>query len=361
MRVALLGFPQSGKKTFFTLLTGRGRGASGFPALKPGETLEGIALIHDTRVDMLATIFKPEKTKYAENLIALCPDMAPGDAKRQWPHQREWLEAARHCDLLCVVVRAFTSDEVYHPSGSVDPERDRLTLEAELLLADLELIEKRLERLAKEKRAGGNGRTGQTPQQVQEEQTLGMLKQTIEREMKLVPLTLKPHELDPIRSLNLLILKPVLWVYNVDEDQLGKVKDAAGHNVFTVSCRIEQEIMDLEPAERDAYLKDLGLAASGLDRLNQAAYDALGLMSFYTVGKDEVRAWTIRKGSTAPTAAGKVHSDIERGFIRVEIIKFDDLIAAGGEAEAKARGKVQVKGRDYVIEDGDICHFRFNV
>ncbi|MDP2989371.1 MAG: DUF933 domain-containing protein [Kiritimatiellota bacterium] len=355
MRVALLGFPQSGKKTFFTLLTGRGRGAGGFPALKPGETLEGIALIHDVRVDALATIFKPEKTKYAENLIALCPDMAPGDAKR------EWMEAARRCDLLCVVVRAFTSDEVYHPSGSVDPERDRLTLEAELLLADLELIEKRLERLAKEKRAGGNGRAGQTPQQAQEEQTLTRLKTTIETEMKWVPLALAPHELEPIRSLNLLILKPVLWVFNMDEDRLGLCLGHTGDAVFTVSCRIEQEIMDLEPVERDAYLKDLGLAASGLDRLNQAAYDALGLMSFYTVGKDEVRAWTIRKGSTAPTAAGKVHSDIERGFIRVEIIKFDDLVAAGSETEAKAHGKAQVKGRDYVIEDGDICHFRFNV
>ncbi|MBU1857519.1 MAG: DUF933 domain-containing protein, partial [Verrucomicrobia bacterium] len=243
----------------------------------------------------------------------------------------------------------------YHPSGSVDPERDRLTLEAELLLADLELIEKRLERLAKEKRAG------QTPLQAQEEQTLIKLKTTIETEMKWVPLALPPHELEPIRSLNLLILKPVLWVFNMDEDRLNQAMGHPGDAVFTVSCRIEQEIMDLEPAERDTYLKDLGLTASGLDRLNQAAYDALGLMSFYTVGKDEVRAWTIRKGSTAPTAAGKVHSDIERGFIRVEIIKFDDLVAAGGEAEAKAQGKAQVKGRDYVIEDGDICHFRFNV
>lgn len=349
MKVALLGLPQSGKKTFFSLLTGRGRGPTGFPALKPNETLEGIAAIHDARVDALAAMFKPEKTKYAENLIALCPNIAPGDAKR------EWLEAARRCDLLCCVVRAFTSADVYHPSGSVDPERDRLTLEAELLLADLELIEKRQERMTKEKRAG------QTPQQAQEEQTLIKIKETIEREMKWVPLALPPHELDPIRSLNLLILKPVLWAYNVDENQLGQALGHASDNRFNISCRIEQEIMDLDPAERNAYLKDLGLAASGLDRLNQAAYDALGLMSFYTSGADEVRAWTIRKGSVAPTAAGKVHSDIERGFIRVEIIKFDDLMTAGGEAQAKANGKAQLKGRDYVIEDGDICHFRFNV
>lgn len=349
MRVALLGLPQSGKKTFFTLLTTRGHGSDGFKTLKPGETLEGIAPIRDARVDALATIFKPEKTKYAENLIALCPDMAPADAKR------EWLEAARSCDLLCVVIRAFTAQEVYHPAGSVDPERDRLALESELLLADLELIEKRLERIAKERRAAPK------PQTTQEEETLSRLKAMIEKEMKLSPPALLPQELEPIRSLNLLILKPVLWIFNVDEDRLGADLGQTGVKVFTVSCRIEQEIMDLPPAERDAYLKDLGLTASGLDRLNQAAYDALGLMSFYTVGKDEVRAWTIRKGSTAPMAAGKVHSDIERGFIRAEIIKFDDLVAAGGEAAAKAHGKMQVKGRDYVIEDGDVCHFRFNV
>lgn len=333
----------------FTLLTGRGRGPAGLPAIKPGESLEGIALIRDARVDALAAIFKPERTKYAENLIVLCPDMAPGNAKR------EWLEAARRCDLLCVVVRAFTSDEVYHPSGSVDPERDRLALESELLLADLELIETRLERLAKEKRAG------LTPQQAQEEQTLIKLKAVIETEMKWVPLALAPHELDPIRSLNLLILKPVLWAFNMNEDSLGKAMGHKGDAVFTVSCRIEQEIMDLEPAERDAYLKDLGVSASGLDRLNQAAYDALGLMSFYTVGKDEVRAWTIRKGASAPAAGGKVHTDIERGFIRVEVIKYDGLVAAGSERAAKEQGLMQTRGRDYVIEDGDICNFLFSV
>ncbi|MBI2439938.1 MAG: redox-regulated ATPase YchF [Lentisphaerae bacterium] len=350
MRVALLGLSQSGKKTFFTLLTARdARQGAGLPALKPGETLEGIAPIHDGRVDTLAALCKPEATKYAENHIVLCPDVVPGDAKR------EWLEAARRCDLLCLVVRAFTAAEVYHPAGSVDHGRDRQTLEVELLLADLELIEKRLERLSKEKRAD------QAPQLAQEEQTLTKLKAVIETGMKLAPPTLQPHEMESIRSLNLLIIKPVIWVFNVDEDRLSAKLGRESETVFMVSCRIEQEIMDLPPADREAYLKDLGLTASGVDRLNQAAYDALGLRSFFTIGQDEVRAWTIRKGSTAPTAAGKVHSDIERGFIRVEIIKFDDMVAAGSEAQAKAHGKMQVKGRDYVIEDGDICHFRFNV
>jgi ribosome-binding ATPase YchF (GTP1/OBG family) len=148
----------------------------------------------------------------------------------------------------------------------------------------------------------------------------------------------------------------------VDEEKLRDQADQKNGVVFNISCRIEEEIMALEnPEERALYLKELGVSSSGLDRLNQAAYDALGLMSFYTVVNDEVRAWTIHKGTAAPQAGGKVHTDIERGFIRVEIIKYNDLIAAGSEAAAKAHGKMQVKGRDYVIEDGDICHFRFNV
>ncbi len=354
MKIALLGLAQSGKKTFFSLLTGRKSAAP--IALKEGESVEGIAPIHDPRVTALSGLFKPERTKFAENLIVLCPDVVEGESAPGKAGKRPWLEAARRCDLLCMLVRAFSSAEVYHPKGSVDAGRDRAFLEAECLLADLELIENRLARIAKEKRAG------QTPQQVQEEHTLLKIKEVLEREMKWTSFSLAPHELEPIKSLNLLALKPLLWVYNVDETALAAAPAGAEPNVFKVSCRIEEEIMALESAEdRQAYLQDLGLTASGLDRLNAAAYDALGLMSFYTVGKDEVRAWTIRKGTAAPAAAGKVHTDIERGFIRVEVIKYDDLMAAGGEAAAKAQGKAQLKGRDYVIEDGDVCHFRFNV
>jgi len=345
MKIALLGLPQSGKKTLFSLLTGRE-----VPEHRAeGESFEGVAPIRDPRVDVLSGIAKPEKTKYAENKVVLCPDMSEGTGKR------EWLDAARRCDLLCLVVRDFISESVYHPSGSVDAARDRRALETELLLADLELIEKRLERLAKEKKGG------KTSAQEREEAVLLKCRDAVENEQGVNTLSLNEEELSAIRSLNLVTLMPILWICNVDEDRVGSA-DGGGEDIFVVSALIEKEIMGMEDLEeRDEYLKAMGLASSGLDRLNAAAYDALGLMSFYTMGKDEVRAWTIRKGTLAPVAGGKIHSDIERGFIRVEVIKYDDLVAAGSESAAKAQGKALLKGKDYIMEDGDICHFRFNV
>ncbi|MGA7826474.1 MAG: DUF933 domain-containing protein [Geobacteraceae bacterium] len=345
MKIALLGLPQSGKKTLFTLLTGRE-----VPDHRTeGEALEGVAPIRDPRVDVLTELAQPEKTKYAENKVVLCPDMSEGTGKR------DWLDAARRCDLLCLVVRDFASENVYHPSGSVDAERDRRTLETELLLADLELIEKRLERLAKDKRGG------LTPGQQKEEEVLLLCREAVENEKRVSTLGFGEEELSAIRSLNLVTLMPILWILNVEEERVGITEPVAG-DVFLISALIEKEVMDIEDSEeRGEYLSALGLESSGLDRLNAAAYDALGLMSFYTVGKDEVRAWTIRKGSPAPAAGGKIHSDIERGFIRVEVIKYDDLVAAGSEAAAKAQGKAMLKGKDYIMEDGDICHFRFNV
>lgn len=345
MKVALIGHAQAGKKTMFALLSGRP-----LPIIRrEGETPEGISAIYDPRVEALAKICKPERVKFAENTIVLCPDI-PSE-----PGGREWLDAARRCDLLCCVVRGFTSAEVYHPAGSVDMERDRSNIEAELILADLELVEKRLERLGKEKR------NGLSPSQMVEEKTLERCKEILESSRWLNRTGLEAHELAAIKSLGFVTLLPVLWACNVDEADLATNRDRKA-NEFFVSARIEQEIMTIDdPAERREYLKGMGQECSGLERMNQSAYDTMGLMSFYTIGPDEVRAWTIRKGTCAPAAGGKVHSDIEKGFIRVEIIKYDDLMAAGSEALAHKLGKMSLKGKDYVIEDGDVCHFRFNV
>lgn len=342
MKAALLGFPQAGKRTLFSLLTGRRVSET----RKESDSIEGQAPVHDSRLDAIANVVKPRKMKYAEMTFVLCPDIkAVSDG-------RDWLEAARRCDLLCMVVRAFKDESVYHPSGSVDAERDRASLETELLLVDLELVEKRLERIGKEKREG------QAPAQALEEKTLVKCAKAIESEKKPGDLDMEIHELESVKSLGLLTLKPVIWTYNVDENDVTD----KGNGPVAIACKIEREIMDIEDAEeRKEYLAELGLTSSGVDRMNRAAYDALGLISFYTVIKDEVRAWTIRKGTPAPAAAGKVHSDMERGFIRVEIIGYDDFIAAGSEALAREQGKAHLKGKDYILEDGDICTFRFNV
>lgn len=343
MKTALLGLPQAGKRTLFELLTGRHVPES----RKPEECVDGVAPIRDPRIDVLNGICKPERKVYAENLFTLCPDVVEGAGARIW------LDAARKCDLLCLVVRGFRSDAVYHPAGSVDAKRDLDLILGELMLADMEVAEKRLARIDKEKRAG------QSAEQANEEKALRRCMEAMEAGTRLEDARLSAAEIVSIRNLSLVTLIPVLAAYNVDE---GEVTKSFGPRTVTVSAKIEQEITAIQdPAERRDYLASLGLEASGVDRMNAAAYDALGLMSFYTIGEDEVRAWPVRKGSVAPTAAGKVHSDIERGFIRAEVTKYDDLVAAGSEHAAKAQGKVQSKGKDYVMQDGDICHFLFNV
>ena len=343
MQIALIGLPQAGKRTLFTMLSGRVVPDS----REPGEVLEGIAPIRDRRVDALADIFQPEKATYAENQFVLCPDTTAGSGPPLW------MKAARRCQLMCLVLRAFESDQVYHPSGSVDPKRDRDLLETELVVADLELAETRLERLAKEARAGLRA------EQKMEQAALEKCLPRLEAGDRLIGLDLPEHERQAIQSLDLVTFLPQLCVYNVSERDLAT---DFGPGSVAISCKIEGEVMAIDdPVERQEYLEALGLEWSGLDRVNMAAYDALGLMSFYTVGEDECRAWTVSQGSLAPTAGGKVHSDIERGFIRVEVIAYDDFIAAGSEQAAKAQGCLQTRGKAYVVSDGDILHFLFNV
>ncbi|PLX92650.1 MAG: redox-regulated ATPase YchF [Desulfuromonas sp.] len=342
MKIAILGLSQTGKKTLFTLLTGRPVP----PTRKPDEAVEGIAQIHDSRVDALSNLYQPKKTTYAENQFVLCPDIAEGSTSRQW------MDPARRCDLLCLLIRAFDSPEVFHPAGSVDPERDRAMIDAELLLADMQLVETRLQRIAREKKGG------QTSAQVLEEKILNRFNAALEEEKPLSTVQLEPHEEQAIKSLDLVTRTPILYAYNVSEDDIGK---DFGPDVFSLSCAIESEIAAMESEDRAEFMEALGITQPSLERINAALYDALGLMSFYTSGEDECRAWTIRKGSSAPVAGGKIHSDIERGFIRVEVMKFDDLMASGSEQAVKQSGKMQLNGKDYIIEDGDICHFLFNV
>ena len=241
MKIAILGLAQTGKKTLFTLLTGREVPAN----RKPGEAIEGIAPIHDRRVDALSKLYNPNKTTYAENQFVLCSDVTEGGTSRQW------MEAARRCDLLCLLIRSFDSPDVFHPAGSVDPERDRAMIETELLLADMQLVETRLERIAKEKKGG------QTSEQKVEEEVLKRFSAALEEEKFLSTVPLDAQEEQVVRSLDLVTRIPLLYTYNVAEDDIGK---DFGPEVFTISCEIESEIAGIDdPAERQEFMEALGI------------------------------------------------------------------------------------------------------
>jgi hypothetical protein len=288
------------------------------------------------------------------------PDMTKDSAKNQ-----ELLKALLTVDVLVPVIRAFADEAVFHLDGSVDPMRDITTVLSELILNDLLFVEKRLERIAKEvvRRAGVD--------RAKEQELLTKLQTHLNENLPLRTLAITAEEDKLLSSAPLLSRKALLLVLNVGEDRVqdtnlpNKVKaqyDAQRIHVVQVSAKIEEELAQLDdPQERAAFLKDLGIAESAIDRLTRVSYEALGLISYFTVGQDEVRAWTVHRGASAAQAGGVIHSDIERGFIRAELMKYNDLIALGSEQAVSGAGKALLKGKEYVVEDGDILNFRFNV
>lgn len=356
MKVGILGLPQAGKKTLLRLLTGvdaaaMAPSASGVP---------GICPVRDPRMDKLVGLYKPKKTTPARMELLLLPDLTKDSAKNQ-----ELFKALLLMDVLALVVRAFPNDSVFHVDGSVDPLRDLDYAQAEFLLNDLLFIEKRLQRLTKDKRADSG------PEKEKEQALLQRLQAHLNDNQPLRTLALAPEERKLLSSAPLLTRKPVVVVINAGEEGVaastlaGEVQQrwpSDGLKVVQVSAKIEEELAQLEDAaERNAFLSSLGLAESAIDRLSRVVYDALGLIAYFTVGPDEVRAWTVRRGALAPEAGGAIHSDIERGFIRAEQMRYEDLISLGSEQAVAAAGKASLKGKEYVVADGDILNFRFNV
>jgi len=356
MQIGLLGLPQAGKKTLLRLLTH----VDAQTAAPTNGAIPGICPVRDPRVDRLAAMYRPKKVTPATIQYLLMPDLTKDSAKNQ-----ELLTALQLVDVLALVVRAFPDDTVFHIDGSVDPLRDIDTVRSELLLNDLLFVEKRLERIAKEQaRRGGVDRA-------KEQALLTALQTHLNDNRPLRALSLGAEDQAQLRGAPLLTRKPFLIILNMGE---ADVQDRRLRNTVEqrlaedqahlaqVSAKIEEELSRLEdPAERAAFLQDLGIAESAIDRLTRVSYDALGLISYFTVGPDEVRAWTIRRGASAAEAGGVIHSDIERGFIRAELIKYNDLIALGSEQAVAGAGKAQLKGKEYLVEDGDILSFRFNV
>jgi GTP-binding protein YchF len=355
MILGIIGLPQTGKKTIFELLTGLP--ASKAPT-RDGIT-HGIASVRDARIDRLSAMFKPKKTKYAEFELALPPDLQPDSTR-----SAAWLEPIRRADALIHVVRAFAADNVFHILNSVDPARDIETVELEFLFADLAMTELRLERINKELRIKPS------PQKEKEREVIQRCQAQLQEEKPLRDLEFNSEEIKLIRSLQFLTLKPMLTVINVGENLAEeKIKQQAladmllarGDTVLFLSAAIEQEMLELEESERGAFMADLGLTEPAAHRLSRAAYSCLGLISFFTCGPDEVRAWPIPADCTAPEAAGKIHSDLQRGFIRAETIRYEELMQAGSEKAAREAKLHRLNGKDYIVQDGDIIEIRFNV
>ncbi|MCR4962677.1 MAG: redox-regulated ATPase YchF [Firmicutes bacterium] len=358
----IIGLPMVGKTTFFNLLTGAGVETSAFFSGKTAANTAH-ALIPDERIDFLSEMFKPKKTTYAQVEMIDVPGLVRGSSQGQGAGN-EFLTAVRNCDILCHIVRAFANEQVLHAEGKIDILRDIDIITSELLFADLQMIETRLSHI--------NGASRKKLEHPLEEQTLRKCQAFLEEEKPLSLLSFNEEETESLRHMTFLTNKPLMIVVNVDESQLAandypdKEKVEAycreqGYALLVVSAKTEEEIEELPAEDRDMFMEELQISERGIARMAKALYSQLGLISFLTAGTDEVKAWTIRKGLPAKQAAGKIHSDIERGFIRAETVAFNDLQTAGSMAAAREKGLFRLEGKDYPVQDGDIINFRFNV
>ncbi len=352
LSIGIVGLPNVGKSTLFTALTSKG----GFAANYPFATIEpnvGIVPVPDARLDALAKIDDPVRIIPATVEFVDIAGLVAGASKGEGLGN-QFLANIRETDAICEVVRFFSDPDVVHVTGAVDPKSDVDIIKMELILADIATIEKALPRLEKEaKRDKANVKKFETAKKVLE---------GLNENHRARTLGLDEEEQAAIYELHLLTMKPILYIANVDEDQLdAELAEIDGLNPVPISAKVEADLTELEPDEAQEYLEAMGLEESGLARLVREAYKLLGLQSFFTSGPDETRAWTIPIGAKAPQAAGVIHTDFERGFIKAETASCTDYIEFGGEAGCRAAGKLRQEGKDYVVQDGDVMHFKFNV
>lgn len=364
MKLGMVGLPNVGKSTLFNALTNAGAESANYPfcTIEPNV---GIVSVPDKRLERLRDMYEPKKFTPATLEFVDIAGLVKGASKGEGLGNK-FLSNIREVDAIVHVVRCFENDNIIHVDGSIDPERDAETIDLELILSDIELLERRLDRTKKAMK-------GDKSLSVQAD-FLERLKEFMEEGKPARAFSMTEDERSFLSETPLLSLKPVIYAANLSEEDFGgdldsnkyylAVKnraDSEGSAVFPICAQLEAEISDMNDEDKSMFLSDLGLEQSGLDRIITAGYGLLGLISFLTAGKDEVRAWTITNGSKAPQAAGKIHSDFERGFIRAEVVSFDDLMKCGGMNAAKEKGLVRSEGKDYVVKDGDIVLFRFNV
>ncbi len=364
MKLGIVGLPNVGKSTLFNAITNAGAESANYPfcTIEPNV---GVVAVPDTRLDKLAEIYKPEKYTPAIVEFVDIAGLVKGASQGEGLGNK-FLSHIREVDAIVHVVRCFESTDIIHVDGSVNPIRDLETINMELIFSDLEIIERRISHLKKMVKGDKTlEKEISLLERVTDELNSGKTARSLE---------FTEEESELMQTIPLLTLKPVIYVANISEDEIGtdmsqndgyqKLRSRAKEEnaeVLPICAQIEAEIAALEPEEKAEFLEELGLKESGLDRLIKSSYALLGLISFLTAGPAEVRAWTISKGTKAPQAAGKIHSDFERGFIRAEVISFEKLTECGGIAAAKEKGLVRSEGKDYVINDGDVVLFRFNV
>lgn len=362
MKIAITGFANSGKTAVFNALTGQNNPTSIYPS-NMEEPLMGTVKVPDMRVDKLSEIYKPKKNTYSTIEYMDFSALRKGDEA----HNAKVYDYIKHSDTIVEVVRGFRDDSVLHPDEGINPLRDINNLETELILFDMDLVEKRLSRMEE-----ASKKRGKKPDEA-EKKILIKCKEALDMEIPLRLVDFSDEEVKALRHLQFISIKPKIIAINIAEDEINdpnydpivnetkKKLKLQDHAVLTLCGKIEMEIAQLPPDEAVEFLNDLGIKEPALNRLIQVSYGVVGLLSFFTVGEDEVKAWTIHNNDTALTAAGKIHTDIQRGFIRAEVVGYDDFIKSGSMVAAKQNGLVRLEGKTYIVHDGDIINFRFNV
>ena len=364
LTAGIVGLPNVGKSTLFNAITKAGALAANYPFATIDPNV-GVVEVPDARLEKLTEMVTPKKTVPTGFEFTDIAGIVKGASKGEGLGNK-FLSHIREVDAICQVVRAFEDENITHVSGKVDPVDDIEVINMELIFADLESIERRLPRLEKMAKQ-------KDKEAMAEAALLTKIKDGLESNLPVRAIEFTDDELKAVRGLHLLTSKPMLYVANVGEDELLDLDNNAhlkavqeyaaeeGSEVIVISARVEEEIATLEDDEKDMFLEELGLEESGLDKLVRASYDMLGLATYFTAGEQEVRAWTFRKGMTAPECAGIIHTDFQKGFIRAETVAYDDLVEAGSMVKAREAGKVRLEGKDYLMKDGDVVHFRFNV
>ena len=363
MKIGIVGLPNVGKSTMFNAITNAGAECANYPfcTIEPNV---GVVPVPDERLDALTKMYNPQKTTHAVIEFVDIAGLVKGASKGEGLGNK-FLSHIREVDSIVEVVRCFENPNVVHVDGNINPTRDIETINLELIFADLETIEKRLERARVKLKADKKAKL--------EIDVLEKIKTSLEAGISARSIELTEEEKEYIKDVYLLTAKPILYIANVSEEQLNKtdsdeyvqqVKEYASRErakVIPLCVKIEEELSSLDGEDKQEMLEALGLKESGLDKVVKASYDLLGLMSFLTAGEPEVRAWTIKKGTKAPEAAGKIHSDIQRGFIKAEVVSFGDLMREGSMNAVREKGHLRMEGKEYVMQDGDIVLFRFNV